>query len=240
MRMEWERHKLCRHLGKDDPPLAMVSFNGSCWSTARAEILQLPPEVLCVCVQEHHLLEHMIDEASAAMASAGWGSYWGAALRLPSGLSSGGVAVLVRLSTGSAGKQAFKEPGEQETMRHRAIAVDVDLPGFGKIEVWSIYLLCGDRLGRHNTEMLKIIGQSAATSQVILAGDFQMSPDIMQNSGFMQQFGAKIVEPEEPTCRSSAGTHSKIDYFIVSVALATAIDEARADEARPFGPHRPV
>ena len=168
----------------------MVTFNSTSWATARGMILNLPANVLIAFVQEHHLQASKVDEASATMAACGWGSFWGPAEVLQSGFTSGGVAIFVRLSVGATDPQEIA-PEIAARFGHRAVACTVVLPGFGRLQCWSLYLFDGDKMGANNTDLLRAVGLSAWPFQLLMAADWQMDPELLEHSSFLEAVGGK-------------------------------------------------
>ena len=79
--------------------------------------------------------------------------------------------------------------GIPEDLRHRMAAATLELPHVGPIEVWSLYLRCGEGLSKYNLELLATVGSLAATGgQVLLAGDFQVKPEVLKHSSFLEEF----------------------------------------------------
>ena len=118
--------------------MLIVSYNSTSTSSLKkfmdSKVHELG-NVVAVMVQEHHMAdEQQIDAFSASMAEVGWGSFLAPAKKCDSGLSSGGVGILVKLQLGSKPSQAT--PRVAEHLKHRMIACLLEIPAVGEVELW--------------------------------------------------------------------------------------------------------
>ena len=198
-----------------------------------------------VAVQEHHYTtDEQIDEASARLSSMGWASYWSRALRLPSGMPSGGAAVLVSKSLGSKpcsylGDASVNIP---EEFRHRVAAATVHC-GEGEFDVYSLYLLDGVGMSPSNVALLSAVASVLPDRQCVLAGDYQNKPASMAEQGaFLNEAGLEVHAPpaSQPTIRSNMGNYNTIDYFLCSYGVSALVETVVTKVLADFRPHRPV
>ena len=208
------------------------------------EGVEVDSVMVCIAIQEHHLItDEQVDDASARLANMGWSSYWSPALRLPSGMPSGGTAVLVHRSLGSKpchrlGHGLSAIPAE---IRHRVAGASVSI-GDGELDVYSVYLVDGAGMNPCNVDLLSSVASVLPERQCIVAGDFQNKPAIMEQSGFVEEAGLEVVAPppSQPSIRSNLGNYNVIDYFLCSYGISALVEGIHAKTLADFRPHRPV
>ena len=122
------------------------------------------------------------------------------------------------------------------------IAVRVSLPQKGDIDIMSAYFQDGQKLGPENQQLLELIFRTADDTQLVIGADWNMSPEVLEGSDAPEQLRTSVVSTAKnsPTCRTSHGKFNRIDYFLVSSALAGAVNKIEAEEKIEFRPHRPV
>ena len=69
----------------------------------------------------------------------------------------------------------------------------------------------------------------------ILGGDWNVPPETLVNSGWVESIGGIIVAPKGHTCNSST-----YDYFVVAKCFSHAIRGIQIIDDSTFQPHRPV
>ena len=73
--------------------------------------------------------------------------------------------------------------------------------------------------------------------KLIVAADFNMTPQKMEESGMLSTVGLSIVTAgKEPTCKHSTG-HSLIDYLLVDTSIVSLIRNIKLVEAKPWSTH---
>ena len=70
---------------------------------------------------------------------------------------------------------------------------------------------------------------------VILAADFNATPEQLTETGWLKTVGGVIVAPAGATCKKRT-----IDFFVVSQDLAGSVVGASVIDDALFEPHRPV
>ena len=230
-----------RH-GFDPAPITFVTYNGTSWPAQLALLRRAAAGEFagdCFFFQEHHLHdESQILAATRSISSLGYIGHFTRAVLLPSGLSSGGVAVVVRSSFG-----LVLHPSDRmipDDLRHRLIFAELQVASAGgSLFICSAYFQAAAGMNATNATLLSMIGQALpADLQVLLCGDWNMPPTSL--SDFCAETGLEVRSSEDGTCRSSAGTYSTIDYMMISpglAALSASIAETIPDD---FRPHRPV
>ena len=107
----------------------------------------------------------------------------------------------------------------------------------GGIHLCSIWLIDSQGLSESN---LAILAEAAAllhsiSGPWIIGGDWNINPQVLQGSGWLDVVGGKIVATPLPTCNGST-----YDFFVVSMSLAhVVVGTSRIDNAG-FSPHFPT
>jgi len=107
----------------------------------------------------------------------------------------------------------------------------------GGLHAGSVYLQDSAGLNDVNLAVLQEI--AVVLKQIrgpwILAGDWNLNPDLLRSSAWLDVVGGVIVAPTTPTCHGST-----YDYFVVSQDLASSVvGVARVDDGG-LHPHHPV
>eukprot|EP00972_Heterocapsa_arctica_P051721 7609318-Heterocapsa_arctica.AAC.1 len=71
-----------------------------------------------------------------------------------------------------------------------------------------------------NLDILETIGRFTMLLNFpwILAGDWNMEPDMIRAAGWLHQFGGGVIAPADHTCSKVMG--NTLDYFIAARALS--------------------
>ena len=126
--------------------------------------------------------------------------------------SSCGVAVFARVHIG------LRWPSASACILvpHRIIHVLVDVPQWPSLSIFVGYFKCGVELDTENLSYLAAVGQAMRTVDFFLmAADWNLDPQILEDSGFPRQSGANLVVPNGHTCTTGT-TFSTLAYFAVS------------------------
>eukprot|EP00959_Pyramimonas_sp_CCMP1952_P155716 3256878-Pyramimonas_sp.AAC.1 len=73
----------------------------------------------------------------------------------------------------------------------------------------------------------------------ILAGDWNLPPQVLEASGVPRKLGMLVMAPIERTCRTPS-TNSTIDFFLMGPGLSRLISGVSAVMSWDVKPHRPV
>ena len=84
----------------------------------------------------------------------------------------------------------------------------------------SIYLCESEGLSSENMSILEAaaVALGTATGPWIVGGDWNMPPQLLLQSGWLEIVQGVIVAPDPPTCNDSV-----YDYFVVHWSLAHAV-----------------
>ncbi len=241
----------------DEPPdlepwaLKVTTANSTGWEPLKRLLLSANTSDVVV-TQEHRLRGSAVAEASQWAHRRGWKSIWAEASVTEAGGLSGGVAVLVRSHLGLA-PPPWGDPVIEEA---RAVGATVEAPGCRPTVVVSAYLVDGIGLAARNRSILARIGehlqalghgpdecQDRQTGPLpfIVAGDFNISPEILATSGFADGLQAAVVAPKNArgTCRTGK-RHSTYDYFVLSKGLEQGLERVATREDGVIKTHVPV
>ncbi len=150
------------------------------------------------------------------------------------GRCSGGVGVGARLHIGMArdGVQCGSRALAGRYVRRWLGAICR-----GGIHCACIYLHTAQGLSDANLECLDQVaaGLAAMEGPWILAGDFNVTPEQLAASGWLELTKGVIVAPTRPTCNERV-----LDFFVVSECLAHAVKGAAVITDAYCGPHYAV
>ena len=168
----------------------------------------------------------------------GWNAVFREAATLPSGRSSGGVAIL---STSRPDIGVTDPSLPPEGLEHRLLGLRLKLPGLEPFLVVSAYLQAGAGMGQYNRDVLATIArwQEEAKLPILIGGDFNVPPALVVGSAFTTRSSTQVFSPNVSTYRT-AKARTTIDYFIVSRCLSNKIHGCNVLEGFPLKPHLPV
>eukprot|EP00959_Pyramimonas_sp_CCMP1952_P183572 3838361-Pyramimonas_sp.AAC.1 len=108
------------------------------------------------------------------------------------------------------------------------------------VTIVSVYLHACIGLTGLNLSLLSELGVliSRAGAPVIVAGDWNMRPELLGDSGFLAKAGLAVVPmPNVAATCVGAGTPSLIDFCCVSNIFMDAIEFDGIDPSAPWGTH---
>jgi len=222
--------------------LKIENTNSTSWEALKARLSSSDADV--IVAEEHHCLEHTIDERSTVAKSLGWKSTWSAALPTDpdnpydARCSSGGVAIFVKKYLGLT---QTKKGVVDELIQGRLLAGRISAPGLGSVVIYAAYLHTGLGLVGGNVDILDKIKchNDCHNSPWVVAADWNMEPHVLGESGVCKALDAKLLYPQSATCISPACART-IDFFMVSSSLADAAEEPYTVDDAATRPHRPV
>ena len=218
--------------------LSVVTANVNAAGTLRRFLPKLDIAINVVLVQEVRTLLGGLDDLSSWCKKRGWKSLWLPAINTGPGVSSG-VGILVRDYMGLTCCPAGE--GGSEVYGSRVLAAKVQFPGALAITAYSAYFVDGTGMADQNVLIASALGKHIGKQprQVIVGGDFNMSPAEMSDSDVPAMAGLQIVATSKPTC-VQAKSSSVLDFFLVSSALAKAVKSLDRLEFTGLTPHLPV
>ena len=149
-------------------------------------------------VQEHHLVQaDLCRDAEDFCSQRGWHAVFREAIRLPSGRSSGGVAILVRRRDDIGVTDPQLDPGP---LRHRLLGFKLFMGGLEPIIIASAYLQAGVGLNELNMQALSFLAQWQELEQlpILAGGDFNVQPNEIAKTDFNARSGMVYCRQERP------------------------------------------
>ena len=201
-------------------PWRILSMNCTVWSSG-AIALQQQAKADVALIQEHHLSNNLANE-EAWSRKAGWKMKLSPARCTGEGGTEGGVgiATLPHFGLSSIHQHDKWLAGH----RHRAAAMHFGGVLKGGIMVLSTYLQHSVGMSPENWSTLLAIGETvrAMDRPFVIGGDFNMSPEELERSGWVQAIGGTIVRSGQWTCRyrKEDTEGNELDYFVVDSSLA--------------------
>ncbi len=190
-------------------------------------------------MQEHQLSSReLCDDAEQWCLRRGWSAVFRPALRLPSGRTSGGVAILVAQRADLGVTSLELQAGDHG---HRLLGLRLTASGLEPMLLVSAYFQAAVGLNETNRTLLATVAQWQEIAQlpVIMGGDFNLKPDLLHDAQFFARSGMRIVAPREATHRTRSST-SVIDFFVMSSCLHERVASIQAESEFPPSPHSPV
>ncbi|CAK0876839.1 unnamed protein product [Prorocentrum cordatum] len=130
--------------------------------------------------------------------------------------------------------------GSGVLVEHRFLFAMLDVPGWPPLLAGVAYLYTTEGLSKRNLELLKMIGETLQGNHMAIFGaDWNLGPTIIEFTGMLRKADMLILQPKIETCVTSKA-HSRIDFFVVSPAVANMVDKTDVVKDWPKRPHRPV
>ena len=101
----------------------------------------------------------------------------------------------------------------------------------------SVYLRHSEGLSPENLLLLDVLAEIVDTLQGpwIIAGDFNLEPEVLKASGWPLMIGGEVLAPREATCHENV-----YDFFVVAKALVPHVASVTKLDYDGFSPHYPV
>ena len=186
-----------------------------------------------VILQESKLAgENALHRMRAECKASGWKCTASSAHRTAADKASGGCVIAVK---GGHGIQAVGKI--KDGYEHRVLFSWTSAVLAGGLHIGSVWLRDSEGLTEANMYILKEI--AAVVQQLrgpwILAGDWNLTPEILASSNFLKMIGGTVVAPDCPTCNGSA-----YDYFVICRGLIPAVQGVYLIGDAGYQPHYPV
>ena len=228
-----------RHVRLDDDALrahgiwTIDSANANSWDTAASLVLDRTTADILV-LQEHKVHTQLrLDSMQREAQRQGWRMTTALADSTAAGCASGGAAVLGRRRFGMVPHAGCAADGVQ----HRLQAAWVGVVTRGGLHVVSIWLRHSEGLSEAN---LNILAETAALIVTlpgpwVIAGNWNITPAMLQQTGWLGIVQGAVVAPDAPTCNNST-----YDFFVVAATLHPAVLGVSCIFDAGFTPHLPV
>ena len=149
------------------------------------------------------------------------------------GYASAGVTVACRAHFGISHPQALGWCYDSTRIQHAHVGAVCR----GGIHCISVYLHTCEGMSEKNRGLLMDLARIVRhiRGPWIIMGDWNMAPEVLQASGWVDEICGKAVCPGVPTCKKSI-----IDYFVVDRRLMHAVLYVKRMEGFGSRPHYPV
>ena len=149
------------------------------------------------------------------------------------GYASAGVAVACRAQFGMVHPQAQGWEYDTTRMQHAHVGAVCR----GGIHCVAVYLYNSEGLSERNRGVLLDLARliRGLRGPWVVMGDWNLSPEVLQASGWVEEVCGKVLCPSMPTCKNST-----IDYFVVDRRLVHAVVYVKRLEGFGITPHYPV
>ena len=217
---------------------------GACWwafdtcnpncSEAAVEYLGRSQADFCL-VQEFREADPVAIQAKQRAATR---EGWGLAVTPAVCTSKGGISAGVGIAARSVYGMTVHELGEiPECAEGRIAACHVGAVCKGGFHILSVYLWHSEGLTARNLDLLQTLAQviSRLRGPWLLAGDFNITPQELAASGWLQLVRGCFCAPQAPTCGKKM-----YDFFVTSSSLAGLIAGVSVVHNGRFHPHSPV
>ena len=213
---------------------AVESANGNSWKSLNASVLTKSKADIIFGQETKIHDKDALATAERTARRAGWNPVLEAAHRTAANCGSGGGAILSRAGTGNTPIDDGLIP---KGFTHRLHMSRVNAVIKGGLPCLNMYMRHSEGLSLANMTILDhaAVALNTVGGPWIAAGDFNMSPQTLAESGWLKTVGGVIMAPKVATCGENT-----YDYFIVHHSLAHAVVAIqRLDDAGLF-PHFPV
>ena len=213
---------------------AIDSANANSWGSAEQKVVGRSRADVVMLQKTKLFSDASVTSACNTARFLGWNPVFSLALRTAGTMGSGGCAVLTRKGSGIApASNACFYDGVQ----HRLCLAWVDAVVRGGIHNLSVYLRDSEGLSDKNQHLLE---QAAVALRIIdgpwvAAGDWNISPQTLASSGWLDMVGGVIFATELPTCNENT-----YDFFVVHRSLAHAVAGVQRLEDGGMNPHWPT
>jgi len=212
---------------------AVDTSNPNSWTSAENTVM-LKSSADVILLQETKRYGFATAKMVTAARNIGWNAVPSEALRTAADKASGGCMVAARKGNGiTPHPDSLVKDGFGHRIKLAWVA------GFlaGGLHIGSVYLKDGVGLDDTNLELLQEIAGALKQLQGpwVLGGDWNVTPQILAQSKWLDMIGGMIVAPDAPTCHDSV-----YDFFVVDKKLHLAIaGVARLNDAGT-NPHWPA
>ena len=194
--------------------------------------------------QEHKLDADWSREGSAALAKDGWKAILSPALTTgpTTAHRSAGVVVAVDGAVGLAHAPEDSWDLSPPGCQGRLVVACIHMAKVGYVAFFSAYFFHSEGLTVRNVAILEAVRAWTCRQRVpwVLAADWNFQPEVLVGTLWLDWLQAAVKAPTTHTHRSSCGTESTLDWFLVDRGLAWACGEPWVDYEAATAPHWPV
>jgi len=215
----------------------IASVNTTTWSAGLPILCR--QEFDAVCIQETMRFGESLAYSLVEGNNAGYHTAMNPCYRTAKGGMSGGVAI------SSLWKHGLTELAITDIVSiptaHRFIFRHFHGFARGGIGIGSVYLESAVGMNSNNDALMRSIAGfvKAWGRPFVLAGDWNMSPKDLRDSGWPELLNAVVICTDEHTYEA-AGHTSELDFFLVEKSIAHAVDACEVKDEVSVSKHRLV
>ena len=210
---------------------AIDTANGNSWKTVLRQVVRRSAADILL-LQETKLLDAQKFEAAKITArSVGWNPTFSYAHETGSSKATGGNGIFARRGMGI---NQHTDKAVRDGFRHRIAISWVDGVQRGGLHCGSIWLFDSQGLSESNMALLEeaAIALQLCQGGWVLGGDWNMPPELLKASKWLEMVNGVIFATPLPTCNDST-----YDFFVVHRSLAHAVVGVQRVEDGGCTPH---
>ena len=209
----------------------MDTGNGNSWKTFRSALAQRSAADILLGQETKLFTAGGLKTATGDARNDGWNPVFTAAHPTSGTMGSAGNAVLAKKGTGI---RPVLRSGISDATEHRLTLAWVDAVLRGGIYCLSVYLRHSEGMSEANQAILDdaAIALRSLRGPWIAAGDWNITPQVLADSRWLEVVGGVICATELPTCHDSV-----YDYFVVHRSLAKAVVGVQRLQDGGMNPH---
>ena len=237
--------------------MVIATANKNCFNTLTTYLASCTAQV--VCGQEIHKkgkafwkCKSSLDKGSYVQSNDGrriisqaWRGEGAQAVDGPNGGTSGGAMIMTKPHLDIAPPVVIERDDKNTRNKYELIPghlTAVVLNGwFGtRLLILNVYMDQKDGTGLKNRAIMMMIGITIETMGMpyIIAGDINLTPSELVDTGWVESIRGKIVASDEVTCRPTPEHAGKVlDYFIVSDWMAPLVYSIQVVQGDTYQPH---
>ena len=212
---------------------AIDTGNGNSWGTLHAAVAKRSKADILLGQESKIFTQNGIRSAQSEARACGWNPTFSTAHPTACNLGSGGNMVFARKGTGIT---PHLNVGIPDGTAHRIHLAWVDAVLRGGLHCMSIYLRHSEGLSEANMCILEVatVALRCLKGPWVAAGDWNMSPQTLAQSRWLEQVDGIIFATELTTCNDST-----YDFFVVHRSIAKAVVGVQRLEDAGMNPHSP-
>ena len=210
---------------------AIDTANANCWASAEAAVVRRSAADILLLQETKRFSGQGVASATVEARTNGWNPVFTRAHCTGAAAGSGGGAVLTRRGSGI---RPLEHVGVLADYAHRITLAWVDAVVRGGITCMSIYLRTAEGLSQANAGILEqaAVALNGLRGPWIVGGDWNIQPDTLADSRWLQMVGGVIFATDLPTCNDNT-----YDYFVVHRSIAHAVVGVQRLEDGGMNPH---
>ena len=212
---------------------AIDTVNSSSFTSAEANVLPYSAADCMVLQETKRVLSHDDpDSLKRKVRRLGWSAATSSAIRTALGKSSGGCIAAAKRGIGVVPLDIVHPP-----VAHRLTFARIAGIVRGGFHLGSIWLRDSEGMSESNRAILDHAASSLGRLRGpwIIGGDWNLTPEVLAESGWLRVVGGFIVAPQLPTCNGKV-----YDFWVVCNGMRPAIAGIQRIDDAGLAPHYPT